>query len=92
MAKCPSFPLSALYPLRTCLGGAFALLLVAGCSSDDLVDMENDFPDLSDLPAAPVDASESGERESLIKDLLDEAESRKDEGYQAPADTGSGGG
>lgn len=64
--------------------GVITLVLVAGCSSDDLAKMENDFPDLSDLPSAPVEVADSSERQSLIEALLEEAESRKDEGYQAP--------
>lgn len=59
--------------------------LIGACSSRDLADMGNTWPDLSDIAAAPEAAPADQDHEAVIRALREEAEARKTEGYQAPA-------
>lgn len=61
--------------------------MIVGCSSDDLSDMEKDFPRLVDIPPAPETSGEAAaEPAAVIQALREEAEARKAEGYQGPVD------
>ena len=65
---------------------AVLAVLVSGvaCSSSDLSDMEQAYPNLVDIPPRPEQAEGADDKEQIIEDLRREAEARKDEGYQAP--------
>ncbi len=58
--------------------------LLGACSSRDLADMENQWPDLSDIASAPEGAATPQDQDEVIRALREEAERRKSEGYQAP--------
>lgn len=70
--------------------GVSSLAIVAGlmgivaCSSSDLTDMEVEYPLLVDIPPAPEKAETSAEKADTVQALRDEAEARKDEGFQPP--------
>lgn len=61
-----------------------ALAFVSACSSDKLAELEETWPDLSDIQPAQDKAASAAPPESVIRALRGEAERRKSEGYQAP--------
>ena len=67
---------------RLLLVGLF--LSLGACLSSDQAAGGSDWPDLSDITAAPAGAAGQKEHEAVIEALREEARSRKSEGYQAP--------
>lgn len=67
---------------RLLLVGLF--LTLGACLSSDQGAGGSDWPDLSDITAAPAGAAGAKEHEAIIEALRKEARSRKSEGYQAP--------
>lgn len=75
-----------IYPHRALWLPLALIFAVAACSSDDLSKMEEEYPQLSDIPPAPEKIEGMAGHEGVIEALLQEAEARRAEGYQGPID------
>lgn len=60
------------------------LLTLCACLSTDQTAGDSEWPDLSDIAAAPAGTAGPKEHEAIIEALREEARARKSEGYQAP--------